>query len=149
VKINIVAIGKFKDGANKELFETYKKRVPWEIKLKELALKGGGLKKEKEGELLLQSACNKSKIIALDEGGKMLSSREFSTMIQRYRDNGDRNLSFIIGGAEGLSGDVKNKSDLILSFGKMTFPHMMIRGFLMEQIYRAYTLINNHPYHKD
>ena len=91
---------------------------------------------------------NSAKIIALDEGGKMFSSVEFAKKIKNYGDYGQSNLAFIIGGADGLGEEIKQRADLILSFSKMTFPHLMIRAFLMEQIYRASTIINNHPYHR-
>lgn len=153
MKINIITIGKFrKSDANHELFLNYQKRLPWKVELRELEVKGnvqGEILKAKEAELLLAVVPNSAKIIALDEKGKTLSSREFAGVIKRYGDSGNSNLAFIIGGADGLSEDLKKKADLVLSCGKMTFPHLMMRSFLIEQIYRAYTIINNHPYHRD
>jgi 23S rRNA (pseudouridine1915-N3)-methyltransferase len=152
MKITIISIGKFsKNDPNFDLFLKYQKRLPWKLELKELETKGnlqGEVLKNKEAELLLAAAPNGAKIIALDEKGKNLSSPEFAKSIANFGNEGNSHLAFIIGGADGLSDHLKKHADLILSFGKMTFPHMMVRSFLAEQIYRAYTIINNHPYHR-
>ena len=152
MKITIISMGKFaKNDANLELFLKYKKRLPWKLELKELETKGnfqGEVLRAKEAELLLANVLASAKIIALDEKGKTLSSPEFAGAIQNFANLGNSNLAFIIGGADGLSEELKKRADLVLSFSKMTFPHLMIRSFLTEQIYRAYTIINNHPYHR-
>lgn len=153
MKITILSIGKFRNqDPSRELFLEYQKRLNWKVELKELELKGniqGEALKIKEGELLLSKVPNNSKIIALDEKGKMFSSPEFATVIKNYGNQGSSDLTFIIGGADGLSNELKQKADLMLSLGKMTFPHLMIRSFLIEQIYRANTIINGHPYHRN
>lgn len=156
MKITIISIGKFSNkDPNLELFLNYQKRLSWKIELKELELRGSNLAnlqndvlKNKEAELLLSKVPNSAKIIALDEKGTMLNSQEFAKQIKNYGDYGHSNLAFIIGGADGIGEEIKKRADLILSFSKMTFPHMMIRSFLIEQIYRANTIINNHPYHR-
>jgi 23S rRNA (pseudouridine1915-N3)-methyltransferase len=152
MKITIISIGKFRNqDPARELFLEYQKRLSWKIDLKELELKGnfqGEILKIKEGELLLSKVPNGAKIIALDEKGKMFSSPEFATVIKNYAVQGSSDLAFIIGGADGLSAELKQKADLTLSFSKMTFPHLMIRSFLIEQIYRASTIISGHPYHR-
>ncbi len=152
MKISIISIGKFsKNDPNYDLFLKYQKRLSWKLELKELEAKGnlqGEVLKMREAELLLGNVPSSAKIIALDEKGRMLSSQEFASSIQNFANNGSSNLAFIIGGADGLGEEVKKKADLVLSFGKMTFPHMMIRSFLAEQIYRANSIINNHPYHR-
>lgn len=161
MKITILSIGKFRNqDANQKIFLDYQKRLDWKIELKELELKngnsanlqassGGEIIKNKEAELLLSKAPSSAKIIALDEKGKMLTSIEFAKQIRKYQDEGNSNLAFIIGGAGGLGDDIKKKADLILSFSAMTMPHIMIRSFLIEQIYRAQTIINHHPYHRE
>lgn len=157
MKITILSIGKFsKNDPNLNLFAEYQKRLPkgqgWKLELKELGVKGnfeGEVLKNKEGEVLLNNIPANSKVIALDERGKSLSSPEFAGYIKDLSNRGTSHLTFIIGGADGLSEELKKRADLILCFGKMTFPHMMIRSFLSEQIYRAYTIINNHPYHRN
>ncbi|MFT6331775.1 MAG: 23S rRNA (pseudouridine1915-N3)-methyltransferase [Lentimonas sp.] len=152
MKITIISIGKFsKNDPNLELFSKYQKRLPWKVELKELEVKGnlkGEVLKAKEAETLLNAVPNGAKIIALDEKGEEFSSVKFSQKLEKFGNCGDSNLAFIIGGADGLSADLKKKASLLISFSKMTFPHMMVRSFLIEQIYRAYSIINNHPYHR-
>jgi len=152
MKINILSIGKFKKNSEYEkIFNEYKKRLSWRVNLKELTLQkkssGESLKKI-EGEKLLQSTNSKAKIISLDERGKIITSIEFANLIKTYQVNGFSDIDFIIGGADGLSKEVRDKSDYILSFGKMVFPHLMIRVMLIEQLYRASTILSGHPYHK-
>jgi len=151
MKINILSIGKFKDENCESLFLEYKKRTKFDITLKELNLKKnfeGEKLKEEEGKLLLQNINNNSKTIVLDERGKIISTIEFCDLITKYQNNSIGEVNFIIGGAEGLSQEVRDKADFILSFGKMVFPHLFVRVMLMEQLYRVYTLQNGHPYHK-
>ena len=80
--------------------------------------------------------------------GKIITTLEFCDLITKYQNNGTEEINFIIGGAEGLSQEVRDKSNFVLSFGKMVFPHLFVRVMLIEQLYRVYTLQNGHPYHK-
>ena len=145
MKITILSIGKFSNNnPNKQLFYSYQKRLNWKIDLKELEPKNN----QTEGKLILSKIPNSNIIIALDEKGKATSSTEFSTIIKNYANQGNSNLTFIIGGADGLDPEIKKKSHLTLSLSNLTFPHMMVRTILIEQIYRAQTIINNHPYHR-
>ena len=153
MKINIISIRKFKKDGYDLLYNEYKKRMNWNIQLKELQLKKnyeGEKLKEEEGKLLIQSCSSNtsSKIITLDERGKIISTLEFQELINSYQNSGITDLDFIIGGSDGLSQEVRDKSNFVLSFGKMVFPHLMIRVMLIEQLYRVWTLNNNHPYHK-
>lgn len=104
------------------------------------------LKKEKEGDLLLNKA--KGYIIALDGKGKLISSEDLAKTLDENMVNGVSEFSFIIGGSNGLSDAVKNKANAVVSFGKITFPHQLFRVVLSEQIYRAFTIINHINYHK-
>lgn len=104
------------------------------------------LKKEKEGNLLLNKA--KGYIIALDGKGKLISSEDLAKTLDENMVNGVSEFSFIIGGSNGLSDAVKNKANAVVSFGKITFPHQLFRVVLSEQIYRAFTIINHINYHK-
>ena len=88
-------------------------------------------------------------IVALDERGKDLSSRQLADRIAGWRDDGIRDIVFLIGGADGLDGRVRERADLLLSFGRVTWPHMLMRGMLAEQIYRAQCILAGHPYHRD
>ena len=153
MKITILSIGKFDKSPFRELFEYYLKRLKWKIELREIEFKNTksfeeSKIKQEEGILLVKNLHNFSKIIVLDERGKQFSSPEFANILENFNVTGDSNIAFIIGGAFGLSDDVKNKADILLSISKMTLPHLMVRGFLIEQIYRASTIISNHPYHK-
>ncbi len=154
MKITILSIGKFDKSPFRELFEYYLKRLKWKVELKEIEFKNTKSYEEskikhEEGVLLLKNLHNFSKIIILDERGKQFSSLEFSNILANFNVAGDSNIAFVIGGAFGLSDEIKNKANILLSVSKMTLPHLMVRGFLIEQIYRASTIISNHPYHKN
>jgi 23S rRNA (pseudouridine1915-N3)-methyltransferase len=154
MKITIISIGKFEKHLQKPIFDDYLKRLKWNINLKELEAKvsskiSGEALKNKEGEVILANIKDSSKIIALDENGKQHKSRAFAKIISDSALQGNSHLTFIIGGANGLSQAVLNKANLKISLGLMTFPHMMVRSILIEQIYRAFTIANNHPYHRD
>lgn len=154
MKITIISIGKFENSSHKSVFETYVKRLKWKVELKELELKNSKnlssdeLKKG-EGELILKALKPSSKLIALDENGKQFKSRDFAKLISDFAVNGDSDLTFVIGGADGLSQEILKKSSLKISLSLMTFPHLMVRAILAEQIYRASTIIDGHPYHRD
>jgi 23S rRNA (pseudouridine1915-N3)-methyltransferase len=152
MKINIAAIGKIKTNSEENnLIKSYLKRTPWETEIKELEEKRKletDQLKQKEGELLLNEIKSGYVIVALDERGKHITSQEFAEHIVKWRDNSGGRIAFILGGANGHSEEVRQKADFVLSLGKMTLPHMLARVVLIEQLYRAYTIINNHPYHK-
>lgn len=149
MKIIIAASGKLKKSPELEIFEYYKKRTRWNISLKEIEAKKGDAKKvqEEEGALLLKATEGTARII-LDEKGKELSSKDFAILIKKFFDAG-KTVSFLIGGADGHTENVKESADVLISFGKATWPHMLVRAMLAEQIYRAYTILNNHPYHRN
>lgn len=151
MKITIAAIGKFKASPEREIFHSYLKRIPWQIELKEFeakkALSGQALKTA-EATLLLSAAPKSGKIIALDERGKNISSTELARVISGWQGEGSSNITFIIGGADGLADEARGKADLLLSFGKLTWPHMLVRAMLAEQVYRVYSVIAGHPYHR-
>jgi len=154
MKISILSIGKFNNSCYQELFELYKKRSRWNIILKEFDVKN--IKnfeinkiKEEEGNLLLNSIKSPTKLIALDEKGQKFSSISFAKTIEKIIVEGNSDITFLIGGPNGLSENLIKKSNLVLSLSLMTFPHLMARIILIEQIYRAESIINNHPYHKD
>ena len=102
-----------------------------------------------EGELLLKQIPADFKIVALDERGETPSSRAFAEKLGRWRDTGTVGVAFLIGGADGHSDIVRNRADYLLSFGRMTLPHFLARVILAEQIYRAKTILDGHPYHRD
>lgn len=154
MRITILSIGKFENSPHKAVFENYLKRLKWKIELRELELKNAqnmsvDKVKEGEGDLILKALKPSSKLIVLDERGKQFGSIAFSKMISDFALAGDSDLTFVIGGSDGLSQEVLNKASLKISLSTMTFPHLMVRAILMEQIYRAQSIIAGHPYHRE
>lgn len=148
LKIHICAIHKISNSSPEgEIINNYTKRIPWPLTICQLEVKGKfppDKQKLCEGELLLKSVPAGSFIIALDELGKQFNSVKFSATLEKIAQP----ICFIIGGAHGLSSEVRTKANMILSLSNMTLPHIMARVMLVEQIYRAYTIGENHPYHK-
>ena len=154
MRITILSIGKFENSPHKAVFENYLKRLKWKVELRELELKNAQNMsvdkiKEGEGELILKALKPSSKLIAMDERGKQFSSIEFSKMIADFGVVGESDLTFVIGGSDGLSQEVLRKASLKISLSKMVFPHLMVRAILIEQIYRAQSIIAGHPYHRE
>ena len=151
MRLTIASIGKFKGGPLQALFDEYEKRLPWQLTLKESEekkpLKGEKLK-EREAELLMKSVPKGAKKIVLHERGREFTSVEFADLLNRYADQGFQDVAFIIGGADGHAKSTLDQADQLLSLGKMTWPHLMVRGLLAEQLYRAHSIQNNHPYHR-
>ncbi|MBM3579747.1 MAG: 23S rRNA (pseudouridine(1915)-N(3))-methyltransferase RlmH [Alphaproteobacteria bacterium] len=143
--IQILSPGKFENSPHKEVFAHYHKRMKWKIELKELA-QGT---KEEEQKLILKNLKPATKLIALDERGQEFSSTNFAKLISDFALHGNSHLSFLIGGAEGLTDDILKKSSLKISLGKMTLPHLMARTILLEQLYRAQSILAGHPYHRE
>ena len=152
MKINIVAVGKIKEKYLVDGIQEYTKRLSAyaTVNIIEIPEETSVLnienKSEREGVKLLEKA--KGFLIGLDSKGLQLNSVELSNLIHSNMVNGISEMTFIIGGSNGLSSDVRKRCDILLSFGKMTFPHQLFRLMLTEQIYRAYTIINKTPYHK-
>ena len=153
MRIILAAIGKLKKNSPEyELLNTYVKRTKWSVEMKEYeekrALSGEALKNA-EADLLLSGIPEKAKMVVLDEHGDTLSSREFAEKLRTWQNNGADTVAFLIGGSDGHGKKVKEKADLTLSFGRMTLPHFLMRVVLAEQIYRAKTILDGHPYHRD
>lgn len=150
MKVVLSAIGKAKAGPEQQLYQEYVKRVPWPISCREFDVKLNDItqRKMREGEQLLSGVSSCDRIIALDETGKTFSSPEFAGQLKNWQQQGNSSFGFIIGGSDGLSPEVLNKAHLVWSFGRVTYPHMLVRALLAEQLYRAHTIISGHPYHK-
>jgi 23S rRNA (pseudouridine1915-N3)-methyltransferase len=103
--------------------------------------------RRREGERLLKQVPSQAVLVVLDERGEQLDSRQFAAYIEKQRDSGTFEIAFAIGGAYGLSEDVRKRAGKVLALSAMTFTHQMVRPFLLEQIYRAMTILNNEPYH--
>ena len=151
MNILVAAIGKAKPSAERELFTSYAARLPWRVDLKEIEIKKEAavdVRRAREGEALLAAVPEGARIIALDERGKSETSEAFAKRLGRWRDDGVRGVAFLIGGADGLDEAVRKRADAVLSFGALTWPHMLVRALLAEQLYRAHTILTGHPYHR-
>ena len=156
MRLNICAVGKLRRGPESELIGDYATRI--ERSGRSLGLgpltihevedrKGGGMAAE---ALVLERAIPAgSMLCSLDERGKMMTSPDFAATLARLRDDGARELTFLISGADGLDPDLRAKADLSLSLGRMVWPHMLARVMLTEQLYRAISILAGSPYHRD
>ena len=158
VSINIICVGKLKEKYLKDAIDEYSKRLSKYCNLNIIEISDEKLPekisdklidetKNKEGNKILQNIKKDSYTIALDLKGKQYTSEEFSEKIENIKINGFSNINFIIGGTLGISKDVLNNSKELICFSKMTFPHQLIRVFLLEQIFRAFKISNNETYH--
>jgi 23S rRNA (pseudouridine1915-N3)-methyltransferase len=159
MKIGVAAIGLLKSGPEKLLAADYELRILGAgrnaglsgFSAQEWAESRGAtadLRKAEEAKRLWSAMPQDSVVIALDERGKPMSSQEFANFVQQQAESGTRNLFFLIGGPDGHAPETRAKAHKILSFGPMTFPHRLLRVMLLEQIYRAVTILVNHPYHR-
>ncbi len=155
MQIKLLAIGKTDNSQLQLLIDDYQKRLGFYIKfefeiipdLKKVKNLSEDQQKQKEGELILNKLSATDVLILLDENGKQYDSVGFSEYLQKHMNSGIKQLVFVIGGPYGFSADVYNKAFGKLSLSKMTFSHQMIRLFVIEQLYRAFTILKNEPYH--
>lgn len=152
MRTHLIAVGRMKAGPERTLFDHYAARLNPPPELREVeekrALPAGKLK-AREAELLLAAVPGGALVVAMDERGKTLSSPKFAQKLGAWRDDGVRDVAFVIGGAAGLDPSVRQAAALVLSLGEMTWPHMLVRGLLAEQIYRAHAILSGHPYHRE
>ena len=139
VKLHIIARGKIGRCPEAELIARYEKRITWPFAITELPDSGGKS----------PPIAPNTRIIALDEGGEQLGSQELARLLEGWRDQGVRETRFLIGAADGLTKPERLSADWAISFGKTTWPHMLVRAMLTEQIYRATSIIAGHPYHRE
>ncbi len=146
MKVQIIAIGKCKKNSPEaQLIAEYVKRSNWDLTVKE---KDNATQAE-EAKFLQDSIPAGAKVIVLDERGENLKSLELAARIEKWMLDGCSEICFLIGGADGHLQSTREKADMILSFGKLTLPHMLMRAVLSEQIYRVQTIISHHPYHRE
>jgi 23S rRNA (pseudouridine1915-N3)-methyltransferase len=153
--IKLLGIGKTDDPALQNLTEVYINRLQFYNKfefelipdIKKAKNLNENQQKQKEGELLLNKLIVSDFVVLLDEGGKQFTSEAFSEYIQKRLNSGLKQLVFVIGGPYGFSEAVYNRADSTISLSKMTFSHQMVRLFFTEQLYRAFTILKNEPYH--
>jgi 23S rRNA (pseudouridine1915-N3)-methyltransferase len=136
--LHVIARGKIGRSPEADLVERYLKRIAWPTKLTELS--------ERAPALPIASG---TVTVLLDEKGEALSSTELAKKLEQWRDRGTREARFAIGAADGHSDDERNSADLLISFGPATWPHLLVRAMLAEQLFRATSILANHPYHRD
>lgn len=137
--LHIVARGRIGRSPEAELVERYVKRLSWPYKLTELPDTGGKMP-------VVEPGC---RIVMLDETGQVLPSRDLAATLEKWRDSGVREARFLIGAADGFDDAQRAAADLLLSFGRATWPHLLARAMLAEQLYRATSILANHPYHRE
>lgn len=138
MRLHIIARGKIGRSPEAELVDRYARRISWPFKLTELPDTGG----------ILPAPQTPVRNVLLDERGKQLSSEEFAAMLGRWRDDGVREARFLIGAADGHGDVARTEADLLIAFGAMTWPHMLARAMLAEQLWRATSILAGHPYHR-
>lgn len=159
MNITLVTVGKLKEKYLKQAIDEYSKRLSRYCKLDIIELpdektpdnaseKEEAQIKEKEGKAILSKIKDNSYVVAMDLKGKQLTSEELSSLVERCGVKGNSNIVFVIGGSLGLSDEVIKRADYKICFSKMTFPHQLFRVMLLEQVYRAFRIMKNEPYHK-
>ena len=137
--LHLIARGKIGRSPEAELVERYLRRIAWPTKVSELPDRGGSPPPAPPGAVT----------VVLDERGAALSSLDFARQLEKWRDGGKREARFLIGAADGHDDTERTAADLLLSFGPATWPHMMVRAMLAEQLFRATAILANHPYHRE
>lgn len=145
IKINVVAVGRLKEKYWEEALAEYVKRLKKYCECNVIEIPDGR-SPEAEGTEILKKLSGS--VVACDVQGKLVSSEDLAELIEKKANSGKSEITFLIGGSEGLSADVKKQAEEKISFGRVTFPHRMMRVILCEQIYRAFTIIHHTPYHK-
>lgn len=147
MKIKILAVGRMKASPQAELCQEYLKRMNWQVSLKEIDTPKGATSAV-EAPLILKHIPDHALVIALDERGETYSSPDFSHKLQQWKEQTGGEIIFLIGGADGFDNTVRQRAKSLMSFGKQTWPHMLVRVMLLEQIYRAQQIAAGHPYHR-
>lgn len=151
MRLWLAAVGRVKPGPELDLFNQYSKRLSAPITVREVEEKRPLPTPERmarEADLLLAALPPQAVVVALDERGKTMGSVDFATRLGRWRDDGIADLAFVIGGADGHGQAVRDRAAMLLSFGAMTWPHMLVRAMVAEQLWRAQAILAGHPYHR-
>lgn len=151
MRLTIVAVGKARASPERDLYQHYARRLVWPLTLVEVEEKkklAPAELKAAEGRKLLAAVPPRATIWALDGRGKALSSEGLAEALKKRQDAGEADLALLIGGADGLDRAVLEQARMSLSLGAMTWPHMLVRGMLAEQLYRAQQILAGHPYHR-
>ena len=159
MRIMVIGVGRLKQGPERELAQRYRERFD-DIgrklgfrgldvhDLPESSARDAPTRMAEEANAILKLVPDGATIVTMDERGKTLASTAFASELGRWRDSGIANIVFVIGGADGLSPDLRRKAALSVAFGAATWPHQLVRVMLLEQIYRAATILAGHPYHR-
>ena len=139
MRLHIIARGKIGRSPELELVDRYLKRLTWPHKLTELPDRGGNMPPTERN----------SRTVLLDEKGEQISSSELAKMLERWRDEGVAEVRFCLGAADGFDDADRADADKLIAFGHATWPHLMARAMLAEQLYRATSILANHPYHRE
>lgn len=159
MKLDVIAIGRLKAGPERDLVARYAERLkgmgralaldgPRLVELPESQARRDLDRKADEGAAILREVPESYRLVVFDEGGAGLDSAAFARILGEWRDSGIPGASFVIGGADGLGDGVKARASLALAFGRMTMPHQIVRALVLEQLYRAATILSGHPYHR-
>ncbi len=152
MQILIAAIGRTRRGPEEDLYKHYSARLTrWPVSVRQVAAPGNRPLAERriaEGELLLAAAGPDAATVALDEAGATMTSSQFAAMLSDWQADGQPATAFLIGGPDGHAEAVRQQADRMVSFGAMTWPHLLVRGLLAEQLYRAQQILAQHPYHR-
>ncbi len=138
MKLHVIARGKIGRSPEAELVERYAKRITWPLALTELPEAGS----------IPPAAVTPSRTVLLDERGEQLGSEDLAGLLEQWREDGTREARFVIGAADGHSRVQREQADLLFAFGRATWPHLMARAMLLEQLYRATSILAGHPYHR-
>jgi len=139
VLLHLVARGRIGRSPEAELVDRYLKRVTWPVRVTELPDAGGRIPPEPPA----------TRRVVMDEKGKAMGSAAFARLLERWRDGGTREARFLLGAADGHDNAIRDAADLVLGFGPATWPHLMARAMLAEQLFRATAILANHPYHRE
>ena len=155
MRVHLCAVGRMRAGPERALVDDYVTRFDRTGRALGLGplsehevedRKGGGM--EAEAELLARAIPGGAMLVTLDERGRVMSSPEFAADLARWRDGGRQDVAFVIGGADGIAPSLRARADASISFGRMVWPHMLVRVMLAEQLYRAATILAGGPYHR-
>jgi len=147
----IAAVGRGGKGPEQALFAHYAARLRPPIEIREVEERRPlptADRQAREAEKLLATVPSGARVVALDERGKSLTSPDLAATLGAWRDQGTPAVAFLIGGADGHDESVRRRADLVLNLGRLTWPHLLVRGLVAEQIYRAQCILDGHPYHR-
>jgi 23S rRNA (pseudouridine1915-N3)-methyltransferase len=152
MELLIAAVGRARPGPWRTLYEDYADRVAWQVTLREIEVRQTlppAERRLREGRALRAAVPAGSTLVVLDAAGKAVTSGAFAERLRRWRDEGAARIAFLIGGAEGHDPESLAAADFVLSLGALTWPHLLARVMLIEQIYRAQQILAGHPYHRE